>query len=79
MSPDSSGRGLSVIASLRRFVRPRAARERCELCGTDLAEHHPHLVELATRRLQCACEACAVLFSGAGATKYRRVPARSSC
>jgi hypothetical protein len=55
-------------------VRPRAALERCELCSAALAEEHPHLVELARRRLVCACEACAVLFDSRGAGKYRRVP-----
>jgi len=37
---------------------------------------HSHLVELASRRLVCACEACAILFSGQAARKYRRVPRR---
>ena len=69
-----SGPGLSALASLRRFLRPRPARERCELCGLELADDHAHLVELASRRLACACDACAVLFSGPGAGKYRRVP-----
>jgi hypothetical protein len=64
----------SALASLRRFVRPRAVRERCELCSVELAEEHAHLVEVVTRRLCCACGACAILFSGQGAGKYRRVP-----
>jgi hypothetical protein len=29
---------------------------------------------VAGRRLVCACEACAILFSGRAETKYRRVP-----
>ena len=58
--------------------RPRrAARtERCELCDAALAAEHTHLVELANRRLVCACDACAILFSGQDAGKYRRVPRR---
>jgi hypothetical protein len=70
------GRGLTALASLRRFVRPRAVGERCELCDAPLAEEHSHLVEVAARRLTCACEACAILFSGQGTMKYRRVPRR---
>ena len=72
---------LAALASLRRFARPRAARERCELCGAELADEHAHLVELASRRLACACEACAILFSGQGAGRVPpRAPARrSSC
>jgi hypothetical protein len=63
-----------ALASLRRFLRPPAVRERCELCDVELATDHAHLVELANRRLRCACEACAVLFSNHAAPKYRRVP-----
>ena len=62
---------------LRRFVRARSLpSERCDLCSVELATDHPHLVEPATRRLVCACQACAILFSGAAETKYRRVPRR---
>jgi hypothetical protein len=58
-------------------MRPRAAgRSRCELCSAELADDHSHLVELASRRLCCACEPCAILFSNRAAPKYRRVPRR---
>jgi len=66
----------TALTALRRFVRSRFAQERCELCGTELAADHAHLVGLATRRLTCTCDACALLFSGQGAAKYRRVPRR---
>lgn len=71
-------RGPNALASLRRYVRPRAAavRERCELCDAALAPEHSHLIEPANRRLACACEACAILFSGQAAGRYRRVPRR---
>ena len=68
--------GLSALTALRRFVRPRAARERCDLCDADLADDHQHLFEPADRRLVCACDACAILFSNQGGTKYLRVPRR---
>jgi len=45
------------------------------LCSVDLRPDHPHLIELAQRKLLCACDACALLFSGP-ATKYKRVPRR---
>jgi hypothetical protein len=78
MSVDAKGDrlGLTALASLRRFARPRAVQERCELCDTGLAAEHAHLVELASRRLVCACDACAILFDSQGAAKYRRVPQR---
>ena len=75
-APDSSP-ALTALASLRRLLRPRAVRERCELCSSELADEHPHLLELSSRRLACACEPCAILFSGQGAAKYRRVPRRA--
>jgi hypothetical protein len=67
----ASGRGL---ASLRKFVRKSREAERCDLCAITLREQHQHLVDPNTRRLLCACDACAVLFSASGETNYRRVP-----
>jgi hypothetical protein len=68
----------SAIRSLRRFVRPRAAVERCEMCSIELSADHQHLIEPQTRQMICACQACAVLFSGDSETlKYRRVPRRT--
>jgi len=67
----------SAFAVLRRFVRQRAAVvERCELCSAELPGEHEHLVDLSTRKLTCACQACAILFSGKANPKYRRVPRR---
>jgi hypothetical protein len=67
----------TVLSALKRFVRPRnTAVERCELCAAELSAEHPHLVEPATRQLLCACQPCAILFSGHGDMKYRRVPRR---
>ncbi|HWS99726.1 MAG TPA: DUF5947 family protein [Pyrinomonadaceae bacterium] len=66
----------SAIRALRRFVRPRAPVERCELCSSELAPDHQHLFEPRARQLLCACQPCAVLFSGQAETKYRRVPRR---
>ncbi|MCA1593384.1 MAG: DUF5947 family protein [Acidobacteria bacterium] len=79
MSQSSSdgSQGQSPLAALRRFVRPRAAvLERCEMCSADLSAEHTHLVEPANRQLVCACEPCAILFSGQADTKYKRVPRR---
>jgi hypothetical protein len=63
-------------ATLRQFARPRPPAERCELCGAALASVHPHLIEESSRRLQCACEPCAVLFSGRKDGRFRRVEPR---
>jgi hypothetical protein len=64
------------LARLQRLARPRAKQEYCELCHTAIPVEHQHLLELKTRQLHCACEACAILFSGDQAARYRRVPRR---
>jgi hypothetical protein len=63
----------STFATLRRFARSKRPLEQCELCAAPLAHEHPHLVQPASRQIVCACEACAMLFDGMPAGKYRRV------
>ncbi len=62
---------------LRQFTRSRSAASRalehCELCSAGLHHDHPHLVELATRQILCACDACALLFDGMEKSRYKRV------
>lgn len=64
------------FATIRRFIRKRAAPERCELCSLKLATGHQHLIEPSSRRLVCACDACALLFDGKAGAKYKRVSRR---
>lgn len=79
MNPDShaGNPGLNALAALRRFARPQPAREQCDMCSAELADEHAHLLELTSRRLACACEPCAILFSGQTTARYRRVPRRA--
>jgi hypothetical protein len=65
----------NAFGALRQFVRRKRAAERCELCSAEVSAGHPHLIEPGTRKLLCACDACAILFGGMG-TKYKRVPRR---
>lgn len=65
----------NAFGALRQFVRRKRNVERCELCSAEVSAEHPHLIEPASRKLLCACDACAILFSGMG-TKYKRVPRR---
>ena len=79
---------MEALAALRRIADagsmpdPPSPRqrpvERCELCGTVLAELHRQVVELDERRIVCACRPCGLLFDprGAGAGRYRLVPDR---
>lgn len=64
-----------AFESLRQFARkPQRQVEKCEMCSAELRSEHSHLIELTQRRLHCACDACAMLFSGQAGTKYKRVP-----
>ena len=46
------------------------------MCSKELSPSHQHLLEPVGRKLLCACDACAILFSNQGQTKYKRVPRR---
>ena len=70
----------SVVRQFRGARRPASrAMERCELCSSELQPDHPHLVELVSHQLVCACDACAMLFDGREKSKYKRVPRRIEC
>ena len=75
-NPKSKIQNPTSFATLRQFIRQPAPVERCELCSTALAADHQHLIEPASRRLLCCCDACAILFSNPESTQYRRVPRR---
>lgn len=70
-----------ALGVLRQFRGARRASsrevERCELCSAELNPDHPHLIELRSRQLTCACHACAMLFDGLERSKYKRVSRRS--
>ena len=59
------------VRQVRRFVLPPTAA-RCDLCGAEVPDEHPHLVEIAARRLVCACRRCAVSATAEG--RFRRLP-----
>jgi hypothetical protein len=66
---------------LKRFLQapPKAPPgEHCELCNEVIPDEHPHVVNLETRALLCACRPCYLLFTnrGAGGGKYAAVPDR---
>ncbi len=65
-----------VFSALKRFARTRPAGERCALCSALLEDAHQHLLERRLRQIECACDACAILFDGRDDGKYLRVPRR---
>src|SRR5436309_3041552 len=64
------------LSALKRFARPAAPAERCDLCGRTLQDGHPHLLEKQSRRITCTCDACAILFCGQEGGRYLRIPRR---
>jgi hypothetical protein len=66
---------MTSLASIREFARKKPAVERCELCSTAIGSQHAHLLETATCKLLCACQACGILFSARGlSSRYAKVP-----
>jgi hypothetical protein len=63
-------RRAELVSGLRGLARSPASRpggngeagpapeEACDLCGTPLPADHRHLLQLAERRILCACETC---------------------
>jgi hypothetical protein len=72
-----------AFETLRQFTRARRSTsppvEHCELCSAGLAHGHPHLIEIVSRQMVCACDACALLFDGKVGAKYKRVSRRVLC
>ncbi len=46
------------------------------MCSAPLGSNHPHLFELSTRNIVCACDPCSLLFDGRTTGKYKRVSRR---
>ena len=58
-------RRANPIATLRRMAKRQqraSAVEQCEFCNLPLSPGHRHLLELATRKIVCACDPCALRF-----------------
>jgi hypothetical protein len=78
----------SLVAGLRRFVRPPppagprdgngnggAGGSHCELCPISLADDHKHLLDLDERRIVCVCPTCWSMRSGEA--RYRPTGSRT--
>ncbi|HXT11923.1 MAG TPA: DUF5947 family protein [Candidatus Angelobacter sp.] len=62
MNSTAFARKENPFATLRRMARPRPSVEQCEFCSLPLQPGHRHLLEVATRKIICACDACALRF-----------------
>jgi hypothetical protein len=89
VTPEKSirqGSSRTSFAALRRFreagpattiSRPVAAvavEEQCELCGLRLAPEHRHMLEMATRKIVCACDACTMTFVPVVEGRFKVIP-----
>jgi Family of unknown function (DUF5947) len=80
-SPTVAGSRLRQLAqrsSEQRAAAQEAALEVCDLCGEPIPAEHRHLLDLSSRELKCACQACRLLFDrpAAGGDHYRLIPDR---
>ncbi len=48
--------------------------EHCELCSVGLAPTHRHLLEMATRRIVCSCDPCALRFESVVDGRFKLIP-----
>ncbi len=74
----------SAFTTLRRFAgtvqnsgaAPPATKpeERCELCGIVLHPEHRHMLEMAKRKIVCACDACTTTFVPVVEGRFKVIP-----
>ena len=75
MSSSSFATLRRLAASGTRSASPRPAElEQCELCSARLAPVHRHLLEMATRRIICGCDPCALRFENVVGGKFKLIP-----
>ena len=70
--------GGSVLERLARRGPPARLGERCEMCGSPVADEHGHVVDVHARGMLCVCRPCYLLFTpeGSGHDHFRAVPDR---
>lgn len=65
------------IAALRRLTVPGAkpgSQEICDFCSTSLFPQHRHLLEVASRKIICVCDPCALRFENVINGSFRLIP-----
>jgi len=63
-----------IFATLRKFARKREPEEHCELCGIVIPAAHRHLIEVAARKIVCACDPCALRFQDVEGGRFKLLP-----
>lgn len=65
------------FTTLRQLARQRpgsAPLEHCDLCRAAIPTRHRHLLEVTTRQVVCACDACALRFHDVVGGRYKLIP-----
>ena len=61
------------LATLARWAKPKPAVEQCEFCSLPLSSVHRHVMEIATLKIVCACDPCALRFENV-AGRWKLIP-----
>jgi hypothetical protein len=74
--PSSGFLALRRFAAGERIAGKKQATpvEQCELCSQPLSVEHRHLLETATRKIVCACDACTMRFEGVLEGRFKIIP-----
>ncbi|OJF11105.1 DUF5947 family protein [Couchioplanes caeruleus] len=77
VTPDPAVTPLTALRRIARSSPSPAESERCDFCAAGIESAHPHVVDLQSRALLCACRPCHLLFTDERANlRYRAVPQR---
>jgi len=78
-SSANGGKRATPFAMLRGFAVSKSSQsqpvlERCELCSIGLPSEHRHLLETATHKIICSCDACALRFENVVEGRFKLIP-----
>src|ERR1700710_2124179 len=62
------------LLALRRMAQRKPEVGTCDFCSVELAPDHRHLLELANRKVVCACTPCALRFEGVIGGRFKLIP-----
>ncbi len=65
MNANAQAEAPAAFHALRRLAQRRSETEQCDFCSLPLRAAHRHLLEVATRKVVCVCDACALAFVNA--------------
>ena len=74
--PDLPSRLCAVLRERRETTAPRPRRSWsiASCAASRLAPTHRHLLEMATRRIVCSCDPCALRFENVVEGKFKLIP-----